>query len=519
MAIETVVSFVFYILLMIAIGIWSYRKTNTIDDYVLGGRSLNGWVTALSAQASDMSGWLLLGLPGAAYASGLSAMWIGIGLAIGTYLNWQFVAKRLRRYTEVVNSITISDYFENRFKDRTHLLRIISAFLILTFFLFYTASGLVAGGKLFEGTFGMDYKIALFVGAFVIISYTFLGGYLAVSWTDFVQGSLMFLALLFVPIVTITQIGGIGELWNHLGALNPDLLDSTKTVSYDAAKEIFWVTTNTNFDFIAVLSLMAWGLGYFGQPHILVRFMGIRSANEIKKSRLIAVTWVVLALWGALFVGFIGIAYHQAGITGFENGLADQEQVFIQMVQILFNPWVAGILLAAILAAIMSTIDSQLLVSSSALAEDFYKALFRKNASQKELIWVSRGAVILISIIAIYLAMSGGKVLDLVAYAWAGFGAAFGPAIIFSLFWNRTTRNGVLFGMIVGGLTVIVWKNYTSFGLNSLFPNFNFARWYEIIPGFILSALTIFIVSLIDNKPSQEILNEFEQSQKALVNE
>ncbi|OEF99123.1 sodium/proline symporter [Vulcanibacillus modesticaldus] len=519
MSVPTLITFILYILFMIGIGFWSYRRTSTIDDYILGGRSLNGWVTALSAQASDMSGWLLLGLPGYAYVAGLSSMWIAIGLAIGTYLNWQFIAKRLRRYTDVVNSITISDYFENRFKDNSHILRVISALLILIFFLFYTASGLVAGGKLFEGTFGLDYNVALYVGALVIISYTFLGGYLAVSWTDFFQGSLMFLALILVPLVTIFDLGGLNGLWNNLGAINPDLLDATKTVSYKFSEGVLWVTSNTSFDIVAVLSLMAWGLGYFGQPHILVRFMGIRSAKEIKKSRLIATVWVVLALWGALFVGYVGAAFHNAGIEGFENALSDPEQIFIQMVQIIFNPWISGFLLAAILAAVMSTIDSQLLVSSSALAEDFYKAIFRKNASQKELVWVSRGAVILISIIALILAKSGGSVLDLVAYAWAGFGAAFGPAIILSLFWKRTTRNGVLFGMIIGGLTVIAWKNYEAFGLSSLLPNFDFAAWYEIIPGFILSAITIFVVSLFDKEPSQDIVDEFERSKKPLVNE
>lgn len=360
----------------------------------------------------------------------------------------------------------------------------------------------------------MNYDVALFVGALVIISYTFLGGFLAVSWTDFIQGSLMFLALIIVPFITIFELGGFAAIWNGLGLANPSLLDATKTVTYDYAKGVAWITESSEFNLIAVFSLMAWGLGYFGQPHILVRFMGIKSANEIKKSRLIAVVWVVLALWGGLLVGYIGIAYSQAGVAGFENALADPEQVFIQMVQVLFNPWVAGILLAAILAAIMSTIDSQLLVSSSALAEDFYKALFRKNASQKELIWVSRRAVILISVIALILAKSGGNVLSLVSYAWAGFGAAFGPAIILSLFWNRTTKNSVLWGMIFGGLTVIVWKNYTFYKLDSLFPNFNFAEWYEIIPGFILSAVTIVFISIFSKKPNKEILSEFNKAQK-----
>lgn len=488
-------AFIIYICAMLIIGALLYRRNKSLDDYFLAGRSLNGYVAALSAEASDMSGWLLLGLPGAAYAAGYSAMWIAVGLAVGTYLNWQFVARRLRKYTEMLNAITLSDYFEYRFHDNSHILRIIAAALTLVFFLFYTSSGLVAGGKLFENTFGLNYNLALYIGSLIIILYTFLGGFLAVSWTDFIQGILMFLALLIVPITLMTQkLGGISGMWQAMGSVNPDLLDATKVVNYDYAKEIFWQTDASSITFLSVVSLAAWGLGYFGQPHILVRFMGIRSDKEVPKAQLIAVVWVVLSLLGALFVGFVGIG-------AISNKLVDPETVFMTLVEQVFNPWVSGFLLAAILAAIMSTVDSQLLVSSSALAEDFYKSLIRPKASDAEMMWISRGAVIVIAVIALILAKSGGSILDLVAYAWAGFGATFGPAVILSLFWKRMTRNGALAGMLVGGLTVIIWKNYLSFtGL------------YEIVPAFILSWIVIMVVSLLEDEPSQEIQQEFEEA-------
>ncbi|MBO8127998.1 MAG: sodium/proline symporter PutP [Peptococcaceae bacterium] len=485
--------FLVYILGMILIGALLYQRNKSMDDYFLGGRSLNGYVAALSAEASDMSGWLLLGLPGAAYAGGINAMWIGVGLAIGTYLNWQFVSQRLRRYTETVNAITLSDYFEYRFHDKTRSLRIISAILSLTFFLFYTSSGLVAGGKLFETTFGFDYSTALYVGAAVIITYTFLGGFLAVSWTDFVQGTLMFFALILVPVLIISDVGGLGQFWQRLAGVNPDLLDAMKTVNYDLAEGIKWIS-GSSITLLGIISLAAWGLGYFGQPHILVRFMGIKSHRELPKAQFIGVTWVVITLISAVFVGI-------AGIIAVEQPLADPETVFITLVEMLFNPWVAGLFLVAILAAIMSTIDSQLLVSSSALAEDFYRSLIRPQASDKELMWISRGSVILIAVIALILAQSGGSVLSLVAYAWAGLGATFGPTIILSLFWKRMTRNGALAGMLVGGLTVIIWKNFLSYtGL------------YEIVPAFILSVIAIIIFSLLDKQPSEAVKREFDIS-------
>ncbi|MBP3952553.1 sodium/proline symporter PutP [Bacillus suaedae] len=498
----TLVTFIIYLVGMLAIGLVSYKLTSNLSDYVLGGRRLGGSVAALSAGASDMSSWLLLGLPGAMYVGGMGEIWIAVGLAIGAYLNWQFVAERLRTYTEVANdSITLPDFLENRFHDKSNLLRIISALVILVFFAFYTSSGLVGGALLFEASFGMTYTQALWIGAIVIISYTFLGGFLAVSWTDFAQGILMFLALIIVPIVAISEIGGWSETVNAVGAIDPAYLDAFQGAT-----------------FIGVISLLAWGLGYFGQPHILTRFMAVKSVKEIPKARAVGMTWMVLALFGAIFTGFAGIAYFSAG--GLGGGALPEgahETLFIMFTQVLFNPWVSGFLLAAILSAIMSTIDSQLLVSSSALAEDVYKAFIRKDASQNELVWVGRLGVVIIALIAIWLAYNPeSSVLDLVGYAWAGFGAAFGPVIILALFWKRMTRNGALAGMIVGGATVIIWAELTNwFDISA--DQYPILGLYEIIPGFILAWLAVWLVSLAGQEPSKEIEEEFEKATSKTV--
>ncbi|TLS36027.1 sodium/proline symporter PutP [Pseudalkalibacillus caeni] len=481
MNIATLITFIVYLVGMLAIGIAAYRLTSDLSDYVLGGRRLGGSVAALSAGASDMSSWLLLGLPGAMYAGGMSQIWIGVGLAIGAYLNWQFIATRLRKYTEVANdSITVPDFLENRFRDKSKALRVISALVILVFFTFYTSSGLVGGAILFESSFGMSYESALWIGAIVIISYTFLGGFLAVSWTDFFQGILMFLALVIVPIVALNEMGGWSETVNRVGDIDTTYLD------------VF-----TGMTTMGIISLLAWGLGYFGQPHIITRFMAVKSSNEIPKARLVGMTWMIISLFGAIFTGFIGIAYF-AG-----NPLENSETVFIQFTDLLFNPWISGFLLAAILSAIMSTIDSQLLVSSSAVAEDFYKAILRKNASQTELVWVGRIAVLVIALIAILLAYNPeSSVLNLVSYAWAGFGGAFGPVIILSLFWKRMTRNGALAGIIVGAVTVIVWAQLSG-GLFDL---------YEIVPGFVLCWIASMVFSYVGDEPTPEMEAEFDEA-------
>ena len=477
-------TFVVYIAVMLGIGIYAYRKTQDLSDYILGGRSLGPWPSALSAGASDMSGWLLLGLPGYALAAGMEATWLAIGLLLGTWLNWLIVAGRLRVYSQVANdSLTLPEFFEQRFRDNSHLLRVISAFFILMFFLFYTSSGLVAGGKLFATVFGMDYFTAVLAGTAAVIIYTFFGGFLAVSWTDLVQGLMMAAALVLVPIILMGEVGGVDATFAAMEAKNPELLT------------LFNGVDGEPLGAIAIISLMAWGLGYFGQPHILARFAAIRSEKDIPTARRIATSWTALTLLGATFVGFGAIGY-------LDGGLNDGETVFMVLVNALFHPVMAGILLAAILAAVMSTADSQLLVSSSALTEDFYKALFRKEATEKELVMVGRLAVVGIAAIALLLARDpDSSVLGLVSYAWAGFGAAFGPALILALFWKRMTRNGALAGILVGSITVVVWKQLSG-GIFDI---------YEIVPGFILAWIAIYAVSLASPEPSQEIQNEFDQ--------
>jgi sodium/proline symporter len=472
-------TFAVYLVAMLAIGGVAYWRTRDLSDYLLGGRKLGRWVTALSAQASDMSGWLLLGLPGYAYAAGLEAGWIALGLLAGTYLNWTLVARRLRTRTEAAgNALTLPEFLERRFDDRTRLLRITSAFFILLFFLFYTSAGLVAGGKLFS-VLGLSYSTAVLAGALTILAYTFMGGFFAVSWTDTAQGTLMLLALVLVPVAAISQLGGVSLAIASTDAVAP-------TAWYPLAAR-----SGEPLSFIAWLSLLGWGLGYFGQPHILARFMAIRSAEEIPAARAIAMTWVTLALSGALAVGLTGIALLGDTLNG-----ADSEKVFLVLVQSLLHPIAAGICLAAVLAAVMSTADSQLLVSSSALTEDFYKALLRKDASQRELIWVGRGAVALIASCALALALDpDSKVMDLVSYAWAGFGAAFGPTLLLALFWDRMTREGALAGIVTGGLTVILWKQLSG-GIFDL---------YEIIPGFLFSSLAVVAVSLAGRPATQTL--------------
>lgn len=499
---EAIITFSVYCIGMLIIGLWTYSKTASLSDYILGGRSLNPWVAALSAQASDFSGWLLLGLPGAVYASGIGGMWLGVGLAIGAYLNWQFIAKRLRRYTEVSkDSVTLPEFFENRFRDKSHSLRVVSALFILIFYMIYVASGLVASGKLFVSIFdGMSFTTGLWLGAIVVIAYTFLGGFLAASYSDFIQGSIMFLALVIAPIYVIWgKLGGLSGLWTKLSSINPDLLYATHSVTSDFTSGVYWQSAGSA-GFITIISLLAWGLGYPGQPHIIARFMGIRSARDVPKARMIAMIWIGISLLGAIFVALAGIAY-------FDVPLDDPEQVFIVLIQALFNPWVAGFLLAAVLAAIMSTMDSQLVVACSALAEDFYKPFFRKKASAKELMWVGRISTVVIAAIALVLASTGSQsVLGIVAYAWAGFGSVFGPPVIFALWWRRTTGLGVLLGMLVGGITVILWEIYPSIasalGVGGL---------YSLVPGFILGCLVIWIVSLF-GKAHPEVEEEFNQA-------
>ncbi|GAA5316442.1 MAG: sodium/proline symporter PutP [Candidatus Pelagadaptatus aseana] len=461
-----VLTFMVYLLVMLGIGLWAYRRTDNLSDYILGGRSLGAFPSALSAGASDMSGWLLLGLPGYVYAAGLEAFWLGFGLFVGTWLNWQWVAPGLRTATKKANdSLTLPDYFGNRFHDR-FLLRAISAVFILLFFTFYASSGLVAAGKLFVNVFEFDYFWAVTLGALAVMSYTMFGGYLAVAWTDMVQGLLMVAALVLVPLVVFQALDQSPT--DILHNANPFLLDIWTNAKGEALGAV------------AIVSLLAWGLGYFGQPHILARFMAIESREAVAPARRIAVTWTAIGLIGAFLVGVAGLGY-------FAEPLADPETVFIALVQeALFHPVFAGVLLAAILAAIMSTADSQLLVCSSVLTEDIYRRLTRSKPDDRSLVWVGRLAVAAVALLAWYLALDPNRsVLNLVAYAWAGFGAAFGPAVLLSLHWPGINRWGGLAGILVGGLTVVIWKQLEG-GWFDL---------YEIVPGFVLSTLAILVVS------------------------
>lgn len=484
------IAILIYMVAMLVIGWYAFRRTSSLTDYMLGGRSLGPAVTALSAGAADMSGWLLMGLPGAIYVSGLGEAWIAIGLTIGAYLNWLFVAPRLRVYTQVSsNSITIPSYLDSRLKDNSKILRIATALIILVFFTFYVSSGMVAGGVFFESSFDMKYHTGLIIVSLVVIAYTLFGGFLAVSYTDFVQGLIMFLALITVPLFGFFLTGGFSGTADSIRAVNPDALSLVKGVT--AA---------------GVISSLAWGLGYFGQPHIIVRFMAIKTVKETKQARRIGIGWMILSLGGALATALVGIAYFQQHPG---TSLTDPEAVFIALGQIIFHPFIAGILLAAVLAAIMSTISSQLIVTSSALVEDLYKAIFKKGATDKHYVFLGRMAILLVSIVAMIFAwQKNDTILSLVSFAWAGFGAAFGPTILLTLYWRKITSIGALAGMVVGAATVIIWKNM---GLSGTL--------YEIVPGFILNLIVTIIVSLLTYRKNPQVEAEFTETLQLLEKE
>ena len=476
-------------MVMLGIGLYAYKKsTSDVSGYMLGGRSLSPAVAALSAGASDMSGWMLMGLPGAMYITGISSMWIAIGLVIGAFLNYLIFAPRLRTYTEIANdSITLPDFFENRFADKSHLLRLVSSIVIIVFFTLYTSSGIVAGGKLFESSFGLNYEAGLYVTAGVVVAYTLFGGFLAVSLTDFVQGCIMFVALVLVPVVVINDVGGLSAVHSSIQSINPSLLDMFTGVSL-----------------LSILSAMAWGLGYFGQPHIIVRFMAIRSVKDMPVARRIGMSWMIVSICGAMATGFAGIAYiAKTGTT-----LNDPETIFILLSQVLFHPLVAGFLLAAILAAIMSTISSQLLVTSSSLTGDFYQAFLNKEATDKQLVFVGRVSVFLVALVAIFLAYDReSSILSLVSNAWAGFGAAFGPVVILSLYWRKMTGKGALAGMLTGAGTVLFWI-YSPLTINGQSLS---STMYEIVPGFILSTIAIILVSHFTKITDDDIEKTFDK--------
>jgi sodium/proline symporter len=491
----TLISLGLYFAAMLAIGVYAFRKsTSDMSGYVLGGRGLSPGVTALSAGASDMSGWLLMGLPGAVFLGGVAAGWIAIGLIAGALANYLIVAPRLRVFTERAgDALTIPDYFEKRFQDKSRALRVISSLVIVIFFTVYTSSGMVAGGKLFETAFGGSYMAGLMITTAVTLAYTLVGGFLAVSLTDVVQGTIMFVALILVPIVALTGIGGVGEATQILNEVNPALLN------------IFTGTT-----LIGIISAVAWGLGYFGQPHIIVRFMAIRSFRDIPAARNIGMSWMVICLVGAVSTGLVGLAY----ATRMGLAVNDPETVFIILSDVLFHPVITGFLLAAILSAVMSTISSQLLVASSSLTEDFYGMFFRRNAGQKELVTVGRLSVLAVTIVAVFMALdANSSILSIVANAWAGFGAAFGPLIILSLTWRRMTKNGALAGMIVGAVTVLVWVYAPLLADGAALSSVI----YEIIPGFILSWIAIVVVSLMGRAPEGEVVEAYDRAHVELA--
>ena len=483
-----IVAFTAYLLLMVVIGFVAWRRTRTFDDYILGGRSLGPYVTALAAGASDMSGWLMMGLPGALYLTGASEGWIAVGLIIGAWFNWRFVAGPLRVYTERANNaLTLPDYFTHRFEDRSKLLRILSALVILVFFAIYCASGIVAGARLFESMFGLPYGQAMLWGALVTIVYTFIGGFLAVSWTDTVQASLMIFALLLVPSFAIAGVGGPAASLALIEQVDP--------------ARLAWIGAG---GLVAVVSALAWGLGYFGQPHVLARFMAADDLATIPRARRIAMTWMVACLAGAVATGLAGIAWfaQHPELAGPVD--ANPERVFIALAEHLFNPWIAGIVLSAILAAIMSTLSAQLLVCSSALTEDFYRGFVRPKAGHRELVWFGRAMVLAVALLAIWIAHDpDSRVLGLVSYAWAGFGAAFGPVVLLSVFWQRMTRNGALAGMLAGAATVLLWKQTGS-------------ALYEMVPGFLAGTVAVVVFSLLDKMPSASIQARHQQVRATL---
>ena len=488
---QTYIMLALYFIILLIIGYYGYKKaTGNISEYMLGGRSIGPYVTALSAGASDMSGWMIMGLPGEVYTTGLSAAWLAIGLTIGAYINYIVVAPRLRVYTEKAgDAITLPDFFKNRLNDKANVIKIISGAIIVIFFTLYTHSGMVSGGKLFDSAFGLDYHLGLILVAVIVIAYTFFGGYLAVSLTDFFQGVIMLIAMVMVPIVTMMQLNGLDTL-SQAAELKPTNLDLFKGTTV-----------------IGIISFFAWGLGYFGQPHIIVRFMSIKSVKQLATARRFGIGWMAISLLGAVGVGLVGhTIINQQNVE-----LQDSQTLFILMSQVLFHPLVGGFLLAAILAAIMSTISSQLLVTSSSLTEDFYKLIRGEEAAkkhEKEFVFVGRMSVILVSIVSIAIAWSpNDTILNLVGNAWAGFGASFGPLVLLSLYWKGLSRTGAVSGMLSGAVVVILWIVF----VKPLGATNDFFNLYEIVPGFLTSLIVTVVVSMFTKKPDLDVAAELKE--------
>ena len=500
--IAILIAFAAYLLFMVFIGVWSMKKTTGADDYFLGGRGLSGPVAALSAQASDMSGWLLMGLPGSVYALGTGQAWIAVGLGLGTIINWLVIARPLRSYTIVANnSMTLPEFFGNRYHDDKKILLGISSAIIVIFFLVYTASALASGGKLFNTVFGIDYHVALLIGAAVILVYTFMGGFLAVCTTDFIQGSMMLIALLVVPIIA----------WGYVSGSFSDMLAQT------CVNSAHYLSLTYNGDhpitLVEILSNLAWGLGYCGMPHILVRFMAIKNEKELKKSSAIAITWVVISLTLAVVIGLVGRAFLLPEILGETAGAPSTESVFIEMIKKIFMeilplPFVGGLFLCGILAAIMSTADSQLLVCSSSVSADIYKDILNPDASDEKVLKIGRLVTIVFAVLAIFIAWNpDSSIMALVSDAWAGLGSAFGPLVVMSLFWKRTNLQGAIAGLVSGAATVLIWDYLPIMGGQTIGAATGL---YSLLVGFIVSLVFIIVVSLITKAPEQAILDEFE---------
>ena len=497
--VPVLIAFILYLCIMLGIGFYFSNKSKKLSDYFLAGRGLGSWVTAMSAQASDMSGWLLMGLPGAAYATGMGNYWIAIGLAIGTILNWAFVAKPLRRFTEVCgDSITIPQYFQNRFKSDSPVVRMVCAVVIFIFFLVYTTSAFVSGGKLFQVVFNIDSnndaysKAAIIISALIIVTYTFFGGFNAVAWTDLIQGLLMVVTIVILPIALIANTPDFSA----------EMLANTPKMVAEGADTSGFMSMFSGRSAVSIISDLAWAFGYFGMPHILVRFMAIKDTKEVKKSGIIAVVWVLISLTAAVLVGVLGRAYLDSQNTVLDA--ASMELIFITTVKRLFPSFLGGIFLSAVLASIMSTADSQLLVTASAVVNDFYTIVVKKETSEKKLMWISRISVMVISVIACILALNpNDSIMGIVSNAWAGFGAAFGPAILLSLYWKRLTIKGTVAGIIGGAGTVLIWEYVLpdSLAITSL---------YSIVPGIIISLILTIAVSLADKEPSKEVQEMFD---------
>ena len=498
--ISHILAFVIYLSFMIMIGVMYAKKNNSSSDFFIGGRKVGPWMTALSAEASDMSGWLLMGLPGLAYLGGMKeAFWTALGLVIGTYLNWLIVAKPLRKCTIAFgDAITIPEFLTNRFKDKSKVLSTVSVIFIIVFFTIYTASGFVACAKLFNSVFGLPYHVGLVMGTIVILLYTVLGGYLAVCATDFVQGSLMFVACIVAAIVMVCVLGGPANAAESVAQFSQRAING----EFGEAMQVKYLA-NQNYGVMSIISALAWGLGYFGMPHILVRFMGIRSNKDVALSRRIATVWVVIAFIGTLVVGSLGTVYLPQILSP-----SAAETVFSATIQKMFPAFIGGLFLCAILAAAMSTADSQLLVASSAFSQDIFKGLIKKDASVKEVLSISRIAVFIIAAIAFVLSLDvNSSIFGLVSYAWAGFGATFGPLILLALFWKGATAKGAIAGLITGGVTVVAWHNIPA----SVCPIFGV---YEILPAFILCLVVAVVVSLLDKNKDPQVIAEFEAFKK-----